>query len=132
MQLPVVHCAFEVHAVASATVPHDPFTQGAPTQSPSLPQVVAHVAPEHLNGAHVTAGAAGQVPAPLHVDALETMFVVGSHVAALHGVAFGQSWQLPVPSHRPFSPQVDAAVDAQVGWVASGAVPAGTGEHVPT
>lgn len=85
-----MHWAADVHCTPFATVPHEPLTHGWLTQSPLLAQVVAHAAPEHLKGAQVTAGAAGQLPVPLHVDALATLFVEGSHVEALHGVPFGQ------------------------------------------
>jgi hypothetical protein len=43
-QLPDVHCVPAVQTLPLATVPHDALTQGSPTQSLLLAQVIAHLA----------------------------------------------------------------------------------------
>jgi hypothetical protein len=80
------HCAIDVHALPLTTLPHDPPTHGCPTQSPSTAQVVAHAAPWHLNGAHVTVRAAAHVPSPSHLAASLSSFLAVSHEPAAHTV----------------------------------------------
>jgi hypothetical protein len=94
-----------VHFVPLPTVPHDPLRHGFPTQSVASVQVVAHVFEPraHMNGAHVTLGAATQLPAPSHAEPLTAIFVLESHVPAAQLVPFGQSSQWRWPSHLPSS-----------------------------
>lgn len=47
-------------------------------------------------------------------------------------VTLFQSAHCPLPSHVPFCPQLPSDSTAQMGWPATGFIPAGTSLHVPT
>jgi hypothetical protein len=84
-----VHCAFAVQMLPSATLPHDVSTQGWPMQSVSAVHAVAHNGPAHLNGAQVTVRGGVQVPAPSHLAASLSSFLVASHAPAAQVVPLG-------------------------------------------
>jgi hypothetical protein len=107
-QYPEMHCASAAHAIPSPTLPHDPPTQGAPTQSVSFPQPAAHarIAASHFRGAHEIAAGVTHAPA-LHCASPFSVLVTGSHDPGAHTVPFGQYAQLPPPSHLPVRPHVD-------------------------
>lgn len=113
MQKPLVHCVPTVQVEPSATVPHELFTHGCPTQSLADAQVFAHAVPPvaHLNGAHVTELDGLQAPRPSHAEPLTTALLDDVQTPPPHAVPLGQSSQAPFPSHLPSSPQ-DAAVAA--------------------
>jgi hypothetical protein len=125
------HCAFEEQTLPFTTLPHELATQGWPTQSPSAAHEVAHTAPWHLNGAHVTVCGGAHVPAPSHLAASLSSFFVASHELAAHTVPLAYSWHAPLPSHRPFCLQVDSASLVHAVCGAGAARPAGTAEQVP-
>jgi hypothetical protein len=132
-QLPDWHCALELHGVPFATLPQDPLTQGAPTQSPSPLQVLAHAVPPalHLNGAQVTLGASTQLPIPSHDEPLTAALPAALQLPLPQLVALGQSSHCPLPSHLPSSWQVLGSVAVQPVCPVPGACPCGTGEHWP-
>ncbi len=134
MQLPEAHRDPEVHGDPLATTPQEPLTQGCPTQSPSLAQVVEQAVPPalHLNGAHVTVGAGLQVPAPSQDDPLTAALPEELHDPPPQLVALGHNSQWPLPSQWPSCWQVDAAATWQAVWVGEGSCPRVTGEHAPT
>ena len=86
-------------------------------QSLFIVQVVAHAVPvgAHMNGAHVTAEGATQLPAPLHVELLTAEFVAALHDPAAQVVPFAHSSQLRWPSHMPSCWQVDFASAVHAG-----------------
>lgn len=69
-----------------------------------------------------------QRPAPSQVGAF-ARFCLPLHTAAPQLVPTAWKAHMPAPSHRPFVPQLAAAVVAQSVW--GSALPLGTGAHVP-
>jgi hypothetical protein len=122
-----VHCPAEVHALPFATLPHDPATHGAPTQSLSEVQVVAHLRfpLAHLYGAQVTGVAGLQVPLPSQNEPLVDWFWVESHDPDPQLVVLGQLAQCPWPSQLPFKPQLVMALAWQAGCGDGAVIPCG-------
>jgi hypothetical protein len=96
------------------------------TQSAVVAQVVLQAPVPQMYGEHELAPGIMQVPVPLQLAAAvsdEPVQVAGAQV-----VPAAYFWQPPVPSQKPFCPQLGAP--ASLHWL-SGSVPAGTEVHVP-
>jgi hypothetical protein len=131
-QCPELHCPSFVQTIPLPTLPHDPPTHGAPTQSVSAPHPAAHarIAVSHFRGAHEIAVGVTQAPA-LHCDSPFSVLVTGSHDPAAQTVPFGQMAQLALPSHFPVRPQVDSASVGHVTRPGGAGCSAATLVHVP-
>jgi hypothetical protein len=127
-----MHCASVMQVIPSPTLPHEPPTHGAPTQSASDPHPVAQarIAASHFRGVQAIAVGVTQAPA-LHCDSPFSELVTGSQDPAAQTVPLGQYAQLPLPSHFPVRPQVDSLSFEQAVRPGGAAWSTGTFVQVP-
>ena len=128
-QKPLAHSSFTEHGMVTL-FEHDPLVQGIPSSHcVSLAQALKQlpVAGLHAKGEQDIFGPVTHAPMPLQTEA--GVRTPSEHEPAAQAVPPGYKSQLPVPSHSPVCPQVDAMSLRQIPC-GSGA-PAATGAHIP-
>ena len=111
--------------------PHEPLllhTAGG-AQSPSVVQEFLHTVAPHWYGKQGVAFGVTHLPAPSHADTPVKVVEPAGHDDPRHVVPCAYSWQVPLPSHLPFVPQLPVPLSGQV--AVGSTAPAGTFVQVP-
>jgi hypothetical protein len=110
-------------------VPELHIAVAAQSAGPAQGAAVQALAPAHVYGAQLVVAPGVQVPWPSQVEAAVSIDVEGSHEPARQTAPIAWSAHMPLPSHVPVEPHVEALIGRQV---ARGSLPpAGTGWQLP-